>query len=148
MFLSQQTDEYNKTFESYNTSSVAASVMKPIERLQVVSEVANKTRRIPVLSENKGYYRLPKCNEIYNLHHIPGNVDVILPKPQVYLDWIVLWYHQDQTIFQVSFEKHSCLKLYSNGERVMGLNEPMICDIPFMSLRLTYVGPVQGWVVT
>jgi hypothetical protein len=30
----------------------------------------------------------------------------------------------------------------------MGLDEPLLCDMPFMSLRLTFLGDVDGWVIT
>lgn len=91
---------------------------------------------------------LKKTNEIYNIEYIPYSNDIVLPKKIQLLDWVVLFYEQTTSMLSVSHEALAKIKIFGNGQRIMGLDEPLICDLPFMSLRLTFLGDVDGWVVT
>jgi hypothetical protein len=95
-----------------------------------------------------GSVYLKESNQFYNMEHIVHKTDLILPKDIHINDWIVLLYEQQTTAKLVSYEKITPIKIYGNGRRIMGLDEPLICDMPFMSLRLTFLGDIEGWVVT
>jgi len=97
-------------------------------------------------SENN-HVEIASLNCTYNISHYTGNVDLVLPKPSTPFDWVGLWFHQDDIISKVRWETQCNLKIYGNGNRIMGYDEPMICDIPFASLRLTFVNPLDGWII-
>ena len=148
MFLVNQISEKDKTFSSSIVSELTSKVLEKKDKIKINTEVAHTTRNIQSFSISKGKVYLGRANQIFCLEHMQGNVDIVLPKPENILDWIVLWYDQDKTIFNVSYEKHSKIKLYGNGKKIMGFDEPLICDIPFMTLRLTFVNDIDGWIVT
>lgn len=149
MFLLDKEDnETNKSFNALNSYSLSSKRLSSSNRVKVNQEIVLKTLNTESFRISEGKINLHKANEIYCLEHIPGNVDVVLPKTKRLLDWVVLWYDQDRVIFNVSHEKHSKIKIYGNGSRIMGLDEPLLCDMPFMSLRLTYVNDIDGWIVT
>lgn len=148
MFLTQQTDNLNKTFDSLSVSLLASKKLTKENKISINKEIITKTLSTDIFSVTEGRVELHEANQIFCLEHVPGNVDIVLPKTKRLLDWVVLWYDQDKTIFNVSYEGHSKIKLYGNGSRIMGLDEPMVCDMPFMTLRLTYVNDIDGWIVT
>lgn len=94
-----------------------------------------------------GKVELLFSNHMYWLEHIPGNVDIVLPKVKNLMDWVVFWYDQDQTIEGVSHDTHSKLKIYGNGSRIMGFDETLTCDVPFMALKLVFVNEQDGWII-
>lgn len=147
-FLIKQSDTLNKSFNSLNVSEVSAKRLTKIQKVNLNIDVSQKTRRTESFFISTGRVELYHSNQIFNLEHIPGNVDVVLPKVKNMFDWVVLWYDQDKTIFNVSYERHSKVKIYGNGSRIMGFDEPLICDMPFMTLRLTFVNDIDGWIVT
>ena len=148
MFLTEQTDTLNKQFNSLSVPLLATKKITKADKIKVNQEIVTKTLNTDMFSITQGRVELHEANQIFCLEHVPGNVDIVLPKTKRLLDWVVLWYDQDKTIFNVSYERHSKIKLYGNGSRIMGLDEPLICDMPFMSLRLTYVNDIDGWIVT
>lgn len=91
---------------------------------------------------------LQKPNEVYSIEYIPYRTDIVLPKKIQLLDWVVLFYEQTTSMLSVSQEALAKIKIFGNGQRIMGLDEPLFCDLPFMSLRLTFLGDIDGWVVT
>ena len=98
-------------------------------------------------NSEKNHVKIPLVNHTYNIAHFVGNIDLILPQPNNYFDWVGLWYHQDDVISKVRYETVCKIKIHGDGNRIMGYDEPMLCDIPFMSLKLTYINPVDGWVI-
>lgn len=148
VFLSDQSLESKSFVRPYSIMKTASEKISFNDRQKIFNEVTydNKVFKNFVISLGKVY--LNNANEIYSLEHIPGNADIVLPKANRILDWVVLWYDQDRAIANVSFERHSKLKIYGNGARIMGYDEPLVCDMPFMSLRLTYLSDSEGWVVT
>lgn len=149
VFLSEHSDKGSKSFSRLlKIPSVLSQKLSLSERKQIHSEVTSQNRVFENFSIKSGRVYLNSTNYIFSMEHVPGNVDIVLPKAKKMLDWIVLWYDQDRTIHDVSFDNHSKIKIYGNGSRIMGLDEPLICDMPFMSLRLTYISDADGWVVT
>lgn len=146
MFLTSQTENI-KTFDQSIVPLLSSKSFYGINKLKVVKEIVKNGKDQQFFSVSSGRVEL-HSNQIFNMEHICGNVDVVLPKVKKHMEWIVLWYNQDNTIYNVSHDSHSKIKIYGNGSRIMGLDEPMICDMPFMSLRLTYVNDIDGWIVT
>lgn len=147
VFLTDQSD-VSKTFNSSNVLELSSRRLTNEQRSSIHSSAASKTLSTNSFKISTGRVDLYQSNQIFNLEHVPGNVDIVLPKVKNLLDWVVLWYDQDRTIFNVSYDKHSKVKIYGNGARIMGLDEAMVCDMPFMSLRLTFVNDIDGWIVT
>ena len=63
------------------------------------------------------------------------------------MDFVILFYEQSTSAAIVSFDKLTRIKLYGNGNRIMGLDEPLVCDMPFMSLKLVFGGDIDGWII-
>lgn len=148
MFLNDQTEAFSKSFSSLSVPILSSARLSGIDKFKIAKEISSKTLSTHQFNITDGRVDLHQANQIFNIEHVSGNVDIVLPKAKNMLDWVVLWYDQDKTIFNVSYEGHSKIKLYGNGSRIMGLDEPMICDMPFMSLRLTFVNDIDGWIVT
>ena len=138
----------HKTFSHMNVAEKANKRLSLKDRFTMVKDLNCKTGSLKYFDATKNKVYLDKPNEIFHLNHVIGNVDIVLPKPEKFTDWVLLFYDQDQSIFNIAHETHSKIKIYGNGERIMGYDEPMICDIPFMSLRLTYVNKPDGWIIT
>jgi len=99
---------------------------------------------------SKGATYLPLTNEIYYLEFLPSaNIEIILPKPNKMLDWVVLCLGTTESFSEINLDNNPKIKVRSMGrEHIMGFNEPLLCDLPFMSLRLTYTDHSNGWVIT
>lgn len=147
VFLTQE-DDGSKTFNSLNVFDLTKNKLKINERIKIVSDISNKAKNIDMFFFSDGSVELKKCNQIYCLEHIPHNTDMILPKKPNLMDWVLLYYEQTTTVLNVSYDKPTKINLRGNGNRIMGLDEKLICDMPFMSLRLTFLGDIDGWVVT
>jgi hypothetical protein len=137
-----------KVFNSLNVFNLTKNKLKTKERIKIASEISVMSRRVDMFLFNDGSVELKKCNQIYCLEHIPYNTDMLLPKKPNLMDWVLLYYEQTTAALDVSYEKITRIKLRGNGNRIMGLDEHLVCDMPFMSLRLTFLGDVDGWVVT
>lgn len=147
VFLNQE-GEGVKRFNSFNVFDITKKRFDVSKRIKQAYDVSNKTRHINMFFFTDGSVELKNCNFIYCLEHIPYNTDMLLPKNPKLLDWVLLHYEQTTVADVVSFERVTKIKLRGNGQRIMGLDEPLNCDIPFMSLRLTFLGDIDGWVVT
>ena len=95
-----------------------------------------------------GSVHLTKPNTVYSMEYIPHNTDLILPKDIQLCDWVALFYEQTTTLEVLTGDRLTKINIRGNGKRIMGLDEPLLCDMPFMSLRLTFLGDVDGWVIT
>lgn len=47
----------------------------------------------------------------------------------------------------ITFDGFPKVKIYRNGSRIMGMEENLVCDAPFYSLRLTFYTPDEGWII-
>ena len=99
---------------------------------------------------SKGANHLPFVNQIYYLEFLPrSNIELVLPKPNKMLDWVVLHLGTTESFSKINLDNKPKIKvLTKDNDRIMGFNEPLHCDIPFMSLRLTYTDHSNGWVIT
>lgn len=141
-------EEGVKVFNSLNVFDVTKHKLNAKNRIKILHEISNETKNINMFFFSDGSVELKQCNQIYCLEHIPYNTDLLLPKKPNLMDWVLLFYEQTTTAIDVSFDKITKIKLRGNGNRIMGLNENLICDMPFMSLRMTFLGDTDGWVVT
>ena len=149
-------DEYGKGFSHLDIFQKSSKRLTAKNRFFMVRDLTSKTRNLHDFNPASDKVHLYETNEIYHLVHIlsrpsnkrADNVDIVLPKVKNITDWVVLFYDQDQSIYSVFDDNFSKIKLYGNGSRIMGYDEPLICDVPFMSLRLTYVNDVDGWIIT
>lgn len=126
---------------------------KVFDRL-TVKNLEQKITSVPkVLPVFKTFYfsdgsvELLEKNFIYILEHIPHNRDIILPKNPNYLDWIMLAHDQDNTIFKLTIDKSDNIIIRGNGNRIMGYDEHLMCDIDFLSIKLVFLGSTEGWVL-
>jgi hypothetical protein len=119
-------------------------------KLRLVSDVQKMNGFIscPNFYFTDGSVYLKEPNTVYSLEYIPYNTNLILPKNIQLFDWIGLFYEQTTALTKLSHEALTKINIRGNGNRIMGLDEPLYCDMPFISLRLTFLGDVDGWVIT
>lgn len=146
MLLSSE-DVNVRTYSSMNVFELTRNVIDIHKKRKIFAEMSNKTNQVNLFFFSDGSVQLSETNQIYSLEHLPENTDLILPKNPKLMDFIVLYYEQSTSAAIVSFDKKTRIKLYGNGNRLMGLDEPLICDMPFMSLKLVFAGEIEGWVI-
>jgi len=146
IFLKDENTSY-KNFEILNTKNIPKN---NIANFRIYNDVKKRNMRIACenfyFSDGSVYLKAP--NELYVLEHITHKTDLILPRDIQINDWVVFIYDQKTSLTEVSHDKITPIKIHGNGRRIMGLDEPLICDMPFMSLRLSFLGDIDGWVVT
>lgn len=147
-FLLEQKEDLNKSFSPLSVNSLSSKRLDNENRLRMHKEIAYKVFDMDAFDLSEGMITIKKPNSIISLQYIEGNIDVVLPEASKLFDWVLLLYDQDNLIYNVSIFNKSKIKIHGNGKRIMGLDEPMICDMAFMSLRLTYVNDIDGWIVT
>ena len=147
LMIDQYDDRY-KTFSHLDIAKKSSKRLTFVNRFNMVRDLSSKTKSLVRFDVPNEQSYLTKTNEIFHLTHVVGNVNLLLPKASQINDWVVLFYDQDQVLGEVETEAHSRIKVYGNGERIMGYDEPLVCDVPFMSLRLTYVNKIDGWIIT
>lgn len=141
-------EDYNfKEFRSISSSYAQNEKFYDFKQ-KFFTEVFEKTRQIDLFYIKKGEVFLRKVNQIYCLDYLPYNADIVLPKPENIHDWVVLHYEQTTSSTVLSLERKGAIKIRGGGKRIMGLDEHLVCDMQFLSLRLTFLGDVDGWVVT
>lgn len=141
-------DEGWKDFSSNNTFQLSSKRIDLQLRKQTLAEIHQRTTSVQMFSFSSGAVELKYPNTLYCLEHLPANTDLLLPKSPNLQDWVVLFYEQTTLATKVSREKLTKIKIRGNGKRIMGLDEHLVCDMPFMSLRLTFLGDMDGWVVS
>lgn len=146
VFLENE-DENSKTFSRLNVNQHASKVLNYDQKKVFLEKIGDAAGRIGLFFFSDGSYEIKRVNQIYCLEHVPLNTDLLLPKYPKLMDWVVLYYEQTTIITKVSGEKITKIKLNGNGNRIMGLDEPLLCDMAFMSLRLCFMGSIEGWVV-
>lgn len=147
-FLIEQTNDHEKTFSSLNVFEVSSKKINFDIRKKVFFDINQKTIINNLFKFNDGSVELKKLNELYCLEYVPLKTDLILPKNPNLHDWVVLFYEPQTAVFDVSMEKKPLIKIRGNGKKIMCLYEPLLCDIPFLSLRLTFLGDADGWIVS
>ena len=143
-----------KGFSGLNVFSLSSKRVTPLIRRKVFNDITSggfnsKTAvGIQMFSFSNGSVELKKTNELYCLEHLPLSTDLLLPKNPKLMDWVVLFYEQTTILDNVSHDRLTKIKIRGNGQRIMGLDEHLLCDMPFMSLRLVFLGDIDGWVVS
>jgi len=146
-FLSNQDYNY-KEFHSGNVIELTGKYFNVGLKRKILSDVLSKTFSIQPFYTSKGDTVLKHLDFIYCLENMPYNADIVLPKNPKPGSWIILHYEQQTVCVDLSMDKYTKFKLKGNGERIMGYDEDLMCDIPFISLRLTYLDKINGWLVT
>lgn len=146
LLLSEE-DHNVRTYSRMNVFELSSNVLSYRKKRKILSELSQKTNQINLFFFSDGTVELTKPNELYCLEHIPENTDLILPKNPNLMDFVVLFYEQSTSAAIVSFDKLTRIKLYGNRNRIMGLDEPLVCDMPFMSLKLVFGGDIDGWII-
>ena len=152
VFLVDQ-DEAAKTYTARGVSAVTGKRVTNKAAQKVATEIMLKSHPLYYNAYpfvwSQGCINLPKTNEFYWIPEYEKNItiDVVLPPDPKMHDWVVLFYNLTSVAGEVTMEDPLRMKLISK-HRLMGLDEPMLCDIPFSSLRLTFVGDIDGWIVT
>lgn len=139
-FLTQETQDNNKAFSSIKISKIAKTQLPTMQKVD--NPIFN------TFTFTKGSLELPTVNTVYNLEFVELNTDLILPKSPKPDDWVVIYYDNMVIIDQVSFDTKTPIKIYGNRNRIMGLDEALICDMPFMALRFQYVDLALGWILS
>jgi len=140
--------DHNKQF--LWTKSFENKVLSVKDKVKTNRDVATKIRFEGSLITyiSAGAVQLPLSNKIYTLENITrASYDLLLPKNPKFLDWIVLSVLTDDVITSVDFDQFPLIRIKSK-DNIMSHNEDLVCDVPFMSLRLTYTGVTDGWVLT
>lgn len=145
--LTQENDCY-KTYEHNIIQNITGKFIKPEIRKKMIPELMTKTRRNKMFWFVNGDVELQHPNEIYCIDHVPYNTDLILPKNPLPADWVVLYYEQTTMTVNVSKDAVTKINIRGNRERIMGLDESLVCDIAFSALRFTYLDKQNGWVLT
>ena len=144
----------NEYSRDYSTAPVKnflkeKSVLKPAMKFKTQVEESRRVFGHENFRFSDGKVFLTRSNDIYWLEHVKENRDIVLPKDPKFLDWVTL-YHEQHTIalHLTSNNKRGDIKIYGEGSRIMGYDEPLVCDMDFLSLKFIYVNDIEGWVIT
>ena len=148
LFLHQQYDTHDKSFAHNGIKELAAKRISK-QQQNILDRVSSmKLFNISQFGISSGKTYIQHPNTIHNLEYVTGNVDIVLPKAEKAFNWVVIMYNSDQMIYDLSVDDFSKIKIHGNGSRIMGLDEPLTCDVPFSALRLTFIDDIDGWVIT
>jgi len=143
----------NENSRDYSASPVKQVIKKkkiltPEMELKTIVEENNRTAGHGNFRFSDGKVFL-QANDIYWLEHLKDTRDIVLPKKPNFLDWVTL-YHEQHTIalHLTKNNKRGNITIYGEGSRIMGYNEPLVCDVDFLSLKFIYVNDIEGWVIT
>lgn len=142
-------DFASRTFTSRNVINLAETKLNPHRYSSINSNVVGAAieGRFRPFEFTKGGVELKETNFIYDMELLPERTDLVLPKNPNLNDWVLLWYNQDTISNNFYNEVKQNIKIYGNGRRIMGYDEPLLCDVAFLTLRLTFIGNIEGWVV-
>lgn len=125
------------------------NIITPQMEFKTTIEQAERARNHESFRFSDGKVFLERTNDIYWLEHLKDTRDIVLPKNPKFLDWVTL-YHEQHTIalYLTKTNKRGNIKIYGEGSRIMGYDEPLVCDMDFLSLKFIYVNDIEGWVIT
>lgn len=142
VFLKDEND-FSKAYKS--KTIVNQKVNKQYLTNSIVNSALNWN--FDYFSFSSGRVELNRTNFIYFLEYMPEKSDIILPKNPNLMDWVLLCHNTFDMAFNLNFDKITKMKIYGNSNRIMGFDEPLICDMQFASLRLTFGGDIDGWII-
>ena len=96
---------------------------------------------------NGGDVYLKGLDQIYVLDLIQGKCDIVLPENPIPSNYVILMQNFNYLTNEFSSSKYQIIKIYGNKKRILGFDEPLICDIPFAMLKLVFVDEQNGWVI-
>lgn len=128
-------EDYNSKSYSSNLKQITWDIVPDTIRIKFWKDV----KQLPYTSQ---LYTVLPANQIFYLPH--DKYDFLLPKNPNHGDWVVFW----RDPMSVSWDNFAPVRIWGNGSRIMQCDEPLICDIPFLSIRLNYINPDYGWVLT
>lgn len=144
----------NKTREGGNTFTTASfwrERSKEIELYHDMSSVLSFLNKGSNIADSKSDSRVITSVNSVNRIKFEKNCpkEIILPEPSARYNWVV-FEHGMSDLVRFGEEDFSpiVIRCIKNKHKIMGSYEPLICDIPFASLRLTYLDDTVGWVLT
>ena len=144
-------NEFSRDYSASPVKSIIREkrVLTPKMQLKTIVEENSRTRGHTTFRFSDGKVFLDQANEIYWIEHLKDTRDIVLPKKPKFLDWVTL-YHEQHTIalHLTKNNKRGNIKIYGEGSRIMGYDEPLVCDMDFLSLKFIYVNDIEGWVIT
>lgn len=140
--------EGNKSFSNGNVFELTANKLPLTDRVKLAKEIGKSAA-----SSQEWYFFNQmnvelKSNQVYCLEHVGVNADLVLPKNPKKDDWVLLYYEPTTMYQKVSFDVKRNITIYGNKKRIMGYDEPLICDMEFSSLRLSFIDDIIGWMVS
>lgn len=143
-------DDVSKTFSYDAVDSLVSGVIGRSIKQKVVPDIMQKTMRTNMFFFRNGDIELKRCNEVYAIDFVQESTDLILPKAPSIHDWVLLHYGPTIIAKSISNQSHQNprIKISGNGERIMGYDEPLICDVAFSSLRFIYLDKSNGWAIS
>jgi len=143
--------EHSRDYSAHPVNSFIKdkNIITPKMKLKTDVEQSVRTSNHESFNFSAGKVFLTRVNDIYWIEHLKDTRDIVLPKNPKFLDWITL-YHEQHTIalYLTKNNKRGNITIYGEGSRIMGYDEPLVCDMDFLSLKLIYVNDIEGWVIT
>lgn len=98
------------------------------------------------------------CESINVIHVLPNSIVHVTPFSETDYELPLNPKIGDSVLFfidpffipnnkNIHFDSFPKIKIYRNGKRIMGLEEHLICDRPFQSLRLSFYTEEDGWII-
>jgi len=141
-------DDTSKSFINLNRKNKGFSKIEYPNMLKINSDITRQCMNTLMFNFSDGSVELLKTNEVYCLEYISDATDIVLPRDPQLNDWVLLAYDQNKSYLNLTLEEKRCKhKIYGNGHPIMGFNEPMYCDIPFLTLRLVFINHYDGWII-
>jgi hypothetical protein len=144
----------NKTHEgvaTFTTASFWKDRTKQIELFHDMSSVFSLLNKGRNTKDSESDSRVIVSTNTINKIQFEKNCpkEIILPEPSARYNWVV-FEHGMSDLAQLGEYYFSpiVIKCIKNKHKIMGSYEPLICDIPFAALRLTYLDDTVGWVLT
>lgn len=95
-----------------------------------------------------GMKEVLQLNVINTLDYDIDYQELYIPPPSKIGDWVCLMYKYGSGIMKLSLGCTRPLKLVPHNKNyIMGMKEPLNCDIDFITLKLTYINHSDGWVI-
>ena len=144
-------DENSKTYVKINPLDFSNFQLQDKKILNTISDI--QTLRAPGslikywFTFSDGSVELLETNFFYCLEYLKLSKDIILPKKPKMYDWVVLFYDQVEMALSIELGANDKLKIYGNGNRIMGYDEPLICDMQFSHLKLMFIDDMNGWII-
>ena len=146
--LLTEEDHQSKTYSTGNLVNWSSRVLSPAQKKQVRDETLVLGRFNPKFDIVAGQVHLRQTKVIYYLDYLKDSRHIVLPKNPEFLDWIGMYPEQNAACLDLTNYEKQNLTVYGNGCRIMGFDEPLIWDIECLSLKLTFTGDRNGWVIT